>query len=256
MDLHDLLTVLPPPVRLAEALVVVLAAAVLRGFTGFGFAIAAVPLLSLFIPPAHAVALALGLQFLGGILDFPSASRDCHWPSLRWLILGSTLGSPVGIAILSVVPAAGARIVIGTLTLVAAILVGRGFALASVPGRAWTTGMGVVAGLCNGVAAMPGPAAVAFYMTSPLGRMQVRASLLVFFFATSLAALASAAVAGLVERQTIVLSCVALPVMWFGTWCGAKAFHHGGETLHRRVSVACLAAIAAASIAKGFIEIL
>ena len=255
MAFHDWLLILPSPDRLAEALAVVFAAAALRGFTGFGFAIAAVPLLSLFIPPSGAVALALGLQFLGGLLDFPGASRDCHWPSLRWLILGAVVGSPFGVAILSVVPAAGARIVIGVLTLAAAVLVGRGFALARVPGRLWTAGMGLAAGLCNGVAAMPGPAAVAFYMTSPLGRLQVRASLLVFFLATSVAALASAAAVGLVGRETVLMSVVALPVMWAGTWCGAQGFHRGDERLHRRVSVLCLAGIAAASIAKGLSEI-
>lgn len=255
MAFQDWLLLIPPADRLAESLVVVFAAAALRGFTGFGFAIAAVPLLSLFIPPASAVALALGLQFLGGLLDFPAASRDCHWPSLRWLILGAVLGSPFGVAVLSVVPAAPARVVIGLLTLAASILVGRGFALASVPGRLWTTVMGIVAGLCNGVAAMPGPAAVAFYMTSPLGRLQVRASLLVFFLATSVAALASAAAIGLVGRETILMSVLALPVMWVGTWCGAQGFHRGDERLHRRVSVLCLAGIAAASIAKGLSEI-
>lgn len=254
MTLPDFLPLLPLPDRLAEALAIVFAAAVLRGFTGFGFAIAAVPLLGLFIPPASAVALALGLQFLGGLLDFPSASRDCHWPSLRWLIVGAVVGSPFGVALLGMAPAAGARVLIGALTLVAAVLVGRGFALASVPGRSWTTAMGVVAGLCNGVAAMPGPAAVAFYMTSPLGRHQVRASLLVFFLATSVAALASAAALGLLRPDTAVLSLVGLPVMWFGTWCGARAFHKGTDRLHRRVSVLCLVAIAAVSIGKGLSE--
>ncbi|WP_293853921.1 sulfite exporter TauE/SafE family protein [uncultured Alsobacter sp.] len=255
MALHDWLGLLPSLDRLAEALAVVFAAAALRGFTGFGFAIAAVPLLSLFISPSSAVALALGLQFLGGILDFPAASRDCHWPSLRWLIVGSTIGSPFGVALLSVAPASGARIVIGLLTLVAAILVGGGFGLSAVPGRLWTIAMGLAAGLCNGVAAMPGPAAVAFYMTSPLGRLQVRASLLVFFLATSVAALGSAAAVGLMGRDTVVLSIVALPVMWVGTWCGAQGFHRGDAKLHRRVSVLCLAGIAAASIAKGLSEL-
>src|SRR5690606_31452827 len=40
----------------------IFAAAILRGFTGFGFALAAVPLLSMFLSPKHAVPIAIMLQ--------------------------------------------------------------------------------------------------------------------------------------------------------------------------------------------------
>ncbi|MEA2739036.1 MAG: hypothetical protein QOH05_2343, partial [Acetobacteraceae bacterium] len=44
----------------------VLAASVLRGFTGFGFGLAAVPLLSLALPPAEVVPLVVTLQVIIG----------------------------------------------------------------------------------------------------------------------------------------------------------------------------------------------
>lgn len=56
----------------------VLAASLLRGFTGFGFALAAVPLLGIFMPPAEAVPVAVGLQFLASTMDFPRARKEGH----------------------------------------------------------------------------------------------------------------------------------------------------------------------------------
>ena len=59
-------------VTIAEICGVVGIAAVLRGLTGFGFALAAVPLLSLVIPPAQAVVIAVLLQCLVGVRDLIS----------------------------------------------------------------------------------------------------------------------------------------------------------------------------------------
>ncbi|HTC08195.1 MAG TPA: hypothetical protein VK726_05405 [Acetobacteraceae bacterium] len=56
-------------------------AALLRGFTEFGFAIAAVPLLSLGLPPAQVVPLSALLQILASLIDL----RTTDWRSLAWL---------------------------------------------------------------------------------------------------------------------------------------------------------------------------
>ena len=56
----------------------VFAASVLRGFTGFGFGLAAVPLLSLALPPARVVPFVVVLQViigLAGVLIGRRASR-------------------------------------------------------------------------------------------------------------------------------------------------------------------------------------
>ncbi len=132
-------------------------AAVLRGFTGFGFALAAVPLLGLFMAPTEAVPVAIGLQLAGSLLDFRTASRSCDWPSLRWLMIGALIGSPLGTLILTEIPAAISRLIISSVTLLAVFALGRGFALPVIPPRPVTSIAGFFSGLFNGLAAMPGP---------------------------------------------------------------------------------------------------
>ncbi|WP_315831300.1 sulfite exporter TauE/SafE family protein [Bradyrhizobium prioriisuperbiae] len=262
--MHDLIAALRDllatqsltPQAVGSTLAAVFAAALLRGFTGFGFSLAAVPLLGLFMAPSQAVPVAVGLQLLAGLIDLRAASRACHWPSLRWLIVGAVIGSPVGALVLSVVPAPMARIVIATITAGAVLMLGRGFALAAVPPRLATTIVGLIAGLFNGLAAMPGPPAVVFYMSGPFGRVAARASLLVFFLATSIPAMASVAAVGLLDRRVLWLSVIGLPVMLIGTRIGAYAFHRGSDALHRQVSVASLGIIALGSAIKGFSDLM
>jgi uncharacterized membrane protein YfcA len=244
------------PRLIALSIAAVFFSAILRGFTGFGFALAAVPLLSLIMSPTQAVPVAIGMQLFGSLIDFRHASKACHWPSLRWMMLGAALGSPIGALVLSHVPAPVARLAISAITLLAVLALGRGFALPATPGRAVTSFTGFLAGLFNGLAAMPGPPAVAYYMSAPLSRATMRASLMVFFLLTSVAAMASGLAIGLVTIQTLCLSVLGLPVMWIGTRIGHLAFVRSNDAVHRRVSIVSLGVIALVSAAKGFSELL
>lgn len=247
---------LPSTASIVATMIAVLIAALLRGFTGFGFALAAVPLMGLFTAPSTAVPVAVLLQFLGGLNDLRRNHRDCHWQSLRWLIVGAVLGSPLGAMALSVAPAPLARIAIALITAGAVYVLGRGFALDEVPSRLLTTGVGAVAGVFNGLAAMPGPPAVVYYMSGPFRAVAARASLLIFFLANSVAAFASIVMIGLATANVVWLSLLTLPVMFIGTWIGELGFRRGSDKLHRRVSIASLGGIALLSALKGISELM
>ena len=62
---------------LIVTMVGVFVAAVLRGFTGFGFGLAAVPLLSLVLPPAEVVPLVITLQVVIGGAGLRAAVAEC-----------------------------------------------------------------------------------------------------------------------------------------------------------------------------------
>ncbi|MCW5760720.1 MAG: hypothetical protein KIS90_13205, partial [Phenylobacterium sp.] len=61
------------PAGVAAVMAVVLLSGVLRGLTGFGFAIVATPLLSTLMAPRTAVATCVLLQLAIGLLDAPAA---------------------------------------------------------------------------------------------------------------------------------------------------------------------------------------
>ncbi len=235
---------------------VIFCAAILRGFTGFGFAIAAVPLLSLIIAPRSAVPLAIILQLCGGLIDLLHQRRNCHWPSLRWLIVGAIVGSPIGVLALMSIPAPIVRLIISAICALAVAALGFGFALRTMPNGAATVLIGLSAGMFNGLAAMPGPPAVAYYMACPLRPKSVRASLLVFFAITSFAAAASLLVTGLLQTETALLTIGGLPIMFIGTWLGERLFEKSAGRMHRLISLLLLAVIAVLSGSNALIELL
>jgi uncharacterized membrane protein YfcA len=259
--MHDVLIALGAagallnPRLIALSVAAIFASAILRGFTGFGFSLAAVPLLGLFMAPTQAVPVAIGLQLLGSLMDFRNASQACHWPSLRWLMIGAVVGSPVGTLALSHASAPVSRLMISAITLLAVLILGKGFALKAMPDGLATSITGFFAGVFNGLAAMPGPPAVAYYLSAPLPRVTTRASLLVFFLMTSITAMAALLAVGLVTLQAVCLSLLGLPVMWLGTRIGHLAFVRSADATHRHVSIASLGVISVVSAIKGLGEL-
>ncbi len=227
-------------------------AALLRGFTGFGFAIAAVPLLSLVLPPARVVALAVVLQVLASLVDLSAASRITDWRSMVWLTPGMVVGTPLGLFLLTRLSAKDARLAIGVLILGSTVLLGRGLRLPARPAT-WMIGLvGVISGVMNGIAAMSGPPVVAYLMALPHSATVVRATSLVFFTFTALVAMVPLAVAGLIDRQTLLFALLSWPVLLVGTQLGAWAFRRTKSHHHRRISLTILSALAIVLIARAF----
>lgn len=243
---------MPSAATLGPVVAIVALSALFRGFTGFGFAIIAVPLLSLALPPLPAVCLAAGLQFLGGLMDFRGAARACHWPSVRWLAVGAAVASPFGTLLLSWLPADAARLVLAGACGVAvlALLVTPGFR--NLPGRGTTIAAGLLSGVFNGMAAMPGPPALAYYLALPLRPAQVRASLMVFFLLSATLSSASLIAIGAVGWREVAMVLGGLPLMLGGSRLGAALFRRAGGA-HRNVSLATLALVALLTAVKGLV---
>lgn len=244
------------PLMLAATAGAILAAAVLRGFTGFGFALAAVPLLGLFMPPSRAVPLAIGLQLCGGLIDFRSARRLCHWPSVRWLIAGAVLGSPLGTLALASASATVARLAIGLICAAGTVLLALGTRCRVLPGGPATVAVGLASGLFNGLAAMPGPPVVAYYLAAPLAPERVRASLLVFFLAASATGALSLWIARLLGPGLLVPVALGVPLMFAGSWAGQRLFRRAAGRGHRAMSIAILASVATVSCLKALFDLM
>ena len=124
----------------------VLAASVLRGFTGFGFGLAAVPLLSLALPPTRVVPFVVVLQVIVGAISLRSAWRLCDWRAVRGLSPGLVIGVPLGVMILTVFRPNVVRFIIGLATAASVVLLWRGARLPSRPSPVITVATGIASG--------------------------------------------------------------------------------------------------------------
>ena len=152
--------------QITLGLAMIFAAGLIRGFTGFGLSIAAVPLLSLILPPAQAIPIVLLLQLFVSIGGLRDSLRICHWPSVRTLAIGALIATPLGAWALARLPAAPVRIAIAIVVLGAVFVLARGFRF-KVEAQRLTLPFGLLSGLFNGLAGMPGPPVIAYYLMTP-----------------------------------------------------------------------------------------
>lgn len=229
----------------AVAVAGVLLGAVLRGFTGFGLPLAAVPAMTLVLAPAVAIPAMLLLQILATLQALPGIYRAIHWPALTWLVVGSLAGIPVGTMLLALLPPDEMRLFIGLAMLVAVVVLWRGFRFAHMPGVPARLGVGALAGVMSGAAAMPGPPVVVFFLASPASAAVSRASLQIFFMVTALISLGLATVSGLVTWTTLVLALVLTPALALGSWAGEWLFRRTEGSNYRPAALAVLLVIGA-----------
>ncbi|MBS0394014.1 MAG: sulfite exporter TauE/SafE family protein [Proteobacteria bacterium] len=212
------------PATLLYAVVCVLVAAVVRGFTGFGFSMLAITALAIVLPPREVVPAVFLLELAASVQLLAAVWRDIHWRPLAWLLVGCLLGTPPGVHLLAVVPAAPMTAALALTVFVAALVLARGHSLAAMPGRAATIATGAASGALNGGIGIGGPPVILFFFGSPIGIAAGRASMIAYFVATDVMALAWQATEGLLTVQSLRRALVLAPVMLAGVWIGSRAF--------------------------------
>lgn len=238
------------PVLIGASLCVFVGA-IIRGFTGFGFGIAATPLLVLLFPPAEIVPPILILQVLAGIQIYLRTRGHVDWKLLLPTLVGALAGIPLGSLILDLLDSNTMRLIIGVAVLLAAALLASGFRFKLRPPRWLSGGLGIVAGIGSGAAGIPGPPVIVLFLSSPVSLAIGRASLSAFFLCVATLSSASAAWRGLLTLNSIVLGALLMAPLLIGNHFGDKLFARVEERTFRRIAVILLFAIGVSTIVRG-----
>jgi uncharacterized membrane protein YfcA len=218
----------------AYAMACVFAAAIVRGYSGFGFSLLAITSLSLLLAPADIIPPVFMMEIAASLGLLPGIWKDIHWRSLALLGAGCLVGTPAGVWFLANVPAAPMKIALASAVLVSVGLLWFGYARKTMPGAAETLATGGISGLLNGALGIGGPPVVIFFFNSPAGIVVGRASLIAFLIATDSMALGFLAAEGLVSSEGFVRFLVFLPALLAGQWIGARRFRTADPAHFRR----------------------
>ena len=99
----------------ALSLLIVFLAAIVRGFSGFGFSLLAISALSLIYPPQQIFPAIFLMEIAASLHLLPSVWRHVHWRSLAPLLAGAIIGTPIGVWFLSTLPAPPMQLALATL---------------------------------------------------------------------------------------------------------------------------------------------
>ena len=243
------------PAIIGYSLICIFLAAIVRGYSGFGFSLLVITALSLVLPPAEIVPSIFMLEVAASLHLLPGIWRDVHWKSLAPLTLGCLLATPIGVYFHANVPAPPMQVALALFVLTATLLLWRGFALKTMPGPLASTAAGAAAGLANGAFGMAGPPVVLFYFASPAGNIVGRASLIAYFVATDVIGLAFQSREGLVTWEAFIRALIFMPALFAGVWLGARSFKGADPAVFRNWVLFILAALAVLTAAKGLVSL-
>ena len=235
---------------LVTAVFGVLAASVLRGFTGFGFGLAAVPLLSLALPPAKVVPFVVVLQILVGLAGLRAAWPLADWRAILGLSPGLLIGVPLGVLILTVFRPNTVRLGIGLAIAASVLVLWRGARLPRRPSPLITGSVGVASGVLSGLASIGGPPIVVYLLALSHSAATVRATSIVYFALSAAVALIPMSLHGLVDREVLTWAAASIPVLLAGTWIGNWAFARAHPRHHRLTALVVLSLLSALLIGR------
>lgn len=229
-----------PLTQLVLVWAVVVFAAVMRAFTGFGFALTAVPVFSLIMAPTEAVVLSASLTLAVSLLTLNTYWGQFPLRPMLPMLGAALLGSFAGAGLLSVISPRQFQLWIG-LSVVAASLALSVYRPGRQRSKPWLGGAtGALSGLLNGAFAIPGPPVIIYAVATEPEPARSRALLMTFFLFAAVMALLSYTAAGVVSARAPWLFLLAFPAMYLGDKLGYHLFHRFGGAFYRRVAVTVL----------------
>jgi uncharacterized protein len=229
-------------------------AAIVRGFSGFGFSLLGITAISLLLPPREIVPTIFLLEVAASINMIPGIWREIDWRSIRWLLLGYVIALPFGIFALARFPEPPMQLAMSVFVFITAVMMLRGFRLERTPGAAATTFTGAASGIFNGAFGIGGPPVVLFYFSTPAAAAVSRASVIAFFLSTDILGLGGHYYEGLITAQSFAQFLAWLPALLVGIWVGAHFFRRVNQALFRRLVLIILMVLALLTLGKALYE--
>lgn len=225
------------PTTIGMSGMIILIAAIIRGFSGFGFALVAVPLLSMIMSPLSFVPIIFGMQVIAVLPGLRQTLQDAQWKQIVPLLPGGFLGTWGGLQLLYRINPEIIGFIIATAVIFVAVFLLKGFRL----GRQFTKieigSIGLISGLLNGSAGLPGPPVIIAQLVTPNTEKMVRSNLIIFFTILALFGIASIISGGNLNSTHVSLMATSAPFLILGTLLGEKLFHNPMLFSHyRRIS--------------------
>ena len=216
----------------------ILLASFTQGITGFGFALIAVPLLSLFIPEIRNITPIIVIySFLTNIIIVYKSRHYIDLKKIIPLIIFGIIATPIGTCILLYVKVNTLKIIIGLIITITAFAMFKNFKI-KIKNESLSYGIvGLLSGLLNGSTGLSGPPIVLFLTNQNTDKDAFRANLAFYGIATNTFAIILFIVEGIVNTSVISFTILYLPALIIGVFAGIKTSTKINEIVFRNITI-------------------
>lgn len=219
----------------------IVAAGLVRGFTGFGSALIIMPAAASVLDPFAALAFLTVVEFWGPLPNLRDAWRTGAPREAARLLVGAAVGLPLGLWGLSMLDPAMFGWAVSVIVLILLALVMSGWRYAGTLRPAGTVGVGATGGFLGGIAGVPGPPVIMLYMASAQPIAVIRANFLLYLFGFDVLMATIFVIADLLDPLAIVVGLLLVPLYMCANVLGAKLFDPRAERLFRAVAYIVIA---------------
>jgi|TARA_B110000259_G_scaffold157476_1_gene179396 uncharacterized membrane protein YfcA len=227
-----------------------LIAGVVRGFSGFALSALVMASAALIIPPIQLIPICWWLEMTASLFMFRSVWQEANRKIAVGLAIGSTLGMPFGLALtMAIATELSKLLALGVIIALAALQLARVRIPFSV--RNWGLyGSGWVAGVVSGVAGVGGMVVALFILSQKAQPRQMRASLVLFLFLSSVTTIISLWYFGVMDQVAIKRGLVMALPAGLGVVLGKLLFMPKWEYLYKPFCLTLLIVLAITGIIR------
>jgi len=239
---------MPLSAEMYLAIVAVLIAGVLRGFSGFGAGMVLVPSLSLLYSPIIAVVTVVLLEIIPSIQLLPNAISKCEWRSVVPMSLAALVTIPLGSFILVYTDADVMRSSISILVLLCVVVLATGWRYKGEYTSRESTATGFASGLIGGATSLGGLPVILYYLSGKNTTAVTRASIVVFLVVTTLVSVVTYLSHGIVTSDVVLRTAWLAPFFIFAIWMGGHLFGKVSESFFRAVALTLVGSVGIAML--------
>ena len=213
----------------------VFVASIIRGFNGFGFSATCISSFSFILPAIEIVPIIIALEVIISIFMVPYVWNKIDWNFVFKLLIGITIGSPVGLYLLKYLSSDVTHISVCLLVIFFSFLLMKGYENKKIDNSYAKMFTGIISGTLNGLTTLGGMPVALFLLVTSIQPAVIRGSLAALFFLTDIYAFVLSSVAGIVDITTIYRTLPLIIILPIGVYIGDKFFVKSKEETYRKV---------------------
>ena len=241
------------PAQTALLFVIVFAAGLVRGFSGFALSALVMASAASFIAPVLLIPILWFQEMAASLLMARGGWRDADRPRAALLVVGNWIGWPLGLWLTVTLPVATSSRIALVIILILAVLQ---LLKVNIPALATRTGTliaGLVAGIAAGVAHVGGMVVALYVLSQNDTARSMRGTLVLYLFVGSFGSLVYLIAFGVMSMTAALGALVLAPVTLLGVWLGTKLFNPRWEPYYKPFCLWLLMGLAALSLLRSLI---
>lgn len=232
------MTLPPLDLSLGVLLAVVFVAGIARGLSGFGSGMIVGPVAAALYGPTAAIAIMVIIDSLPALPVTIPVMRITRWREVVPVLVGMMVLFPLGIWILTHGDVIALRWTIAAAIFGSVAVLISGYRYRGPRNTATSLAVGGVSGLLSGIASIPGPPVIAYWMASDLPAAIIRANLLSLFLLSDAISIVNVWAAGLFNTAVVTTGFICAPIYFAGLMIGGRFFGLASESTYRRATFA------------------